>query len=740
MLKMHKLKPAVAALCGIFIFSAVAGASLGPHDRTTVGTEAGGACAYCHNNTAAEALRGFKSGAVPVNSGWGTRPIAILCYKCHLGNLGANNVIDLVYDNLSANPSTHGFDASAVGKALAVDGVAPDAGISASNLPYTDAPLLDCTSCHNVHDSSSAPFLRTGKINDLCVSCHLGRDAVGHNNSGSDGVNASTHPVRMAIQDGTGTAGTIVHTPGALLASINYRDVNGVWVLGAKTWLEGASEVMGCPTCHEVHNSHKNEDYLFVNNQVSNGADPLINNGAGAGSALCEACHSPDDVTGYTSVLAGSDHPINDQWRGIKTNIFYPRIVMLPINWKNNKLDITSGPAPFVNNGPDGYSALGIDTDGIATNNGGPHCSSCHDVHGGRPATSLLQAPDNAPPGGFCFECHAFSNIIPYYHHSVQGNYLNSVLVCGDCHGDGSGTWNAHGGFAQFRVAVAEGDSNLCIDCHTSTDPTTLTPASGFAQNNWPAHHGEDRGGGSHYLGPDTDEIVDTTVKTDAWSTGYFSEYGGQTGGGDQAPFAAGDMICESCHNIIFNDGRYDIETSGGKYTNGLQAGWESNLLLEAYEDDLYTANIDDPKIGDCARGPSLAPGIGDGDGIGVALCFGCHFQNRLSGEHHPFTGETVSKTGLPLNTTLPGSLADQTNAPIGSVAGVSGGPLAPGTLSYPCEDAVDCDSCHRPHEAATESNLPIGSYGKNKNLFLILEVMGANGDHTSLCTECHGY
>jgi len=301
------------------------------------------------------------------------------------------------------------------------------------------------------------------------------------------------------------------------------------------------------------------------------------------------------------------------------------------------------------------------------------------------------------------------------------------------CHLKGQG---AHNGFfdsfidnvANFStprgksVATADvrdnKDSGLCLYCHRDDDPLAWRPVYGHtdnsAMNPMPAVNGTKRGSGSHYLGPITVPAWSVVLKGDSWAAdnSVYSKYGMVSGGGATPPdnnAAGAEIICESCHNILHNDGA--IHPSS--YPDRLTAGWRANLLLKPYVDD--------------SSGTGAAGGT-----VGSELCTGCH---RKVGFYHPLTGEIVGLTGAVLKTGT-GSLANQTNAPIG-------GGAAPGTLSYPNANQVDCDSCHRPHSADTDSSVPTGTIlsdrtSLGRNGFLILEVDGASNDWSSLCRECH--
>jgi hypothetical protein len=199
---------------------------------------------------------------------------------------------------------------------------------------------------------------------------------------------------------------------------------------------------------------------------------------------------------------------------------------------------------------------------------------------------------------------------------------------------------------------------------------------------------------------------------------GYFSSYGAPNtgGGGTGAPALAGAIICGSCHNVLYNDGL----KNPGRSASALKAGWQSNLLLERYEDDP----------------PGNAKGAGAG-AVGSALCTGCH--DPAVGNHHPLTSSPPLVGYPPLVPLSPGvgralltgsgSTADQTSAP--------------GTLSYPNDNQVDCDSCHRPHRADSDSDVIGASHGAGTSsdgcrTRHILEVDGPSHRYSDLCAECH--
>jgi hypothetical protein len=719
----------IAFLWALLVLTVVpvcaATSDLGPHDDGTADP-----CKDCHNTASGNpTLRGWATTPASAPNSWWAKNISNLCYTCHQGGQAAHDMSNNAYAN-----SSHAFQIPDTPPQP--DG-SPETAVAASKLPYTLAPSaeLECTSCHNVHVAANRPFSHRTSFQLLCEACHPGR--INNDSATSYPGNLvhpyETHPTRQPFAD---TLRANIKLEGDIDANfMNATPAAPAYALGGHlNSPEGNTGLFDCQTCHAVHGPTQDmpgvEAYLSVdNNTVMAGR-----------SALCEGCHYGGDAGEQVGSVVGqdqaslpagewSDHPID----ALNNLSFYPTGVIIP-----NGAHV---PADWSEDGPNGDQGA---QQFYPVADGAPVCSSCHDVHGGMQGTPLLRGPGLDVAGaatwtftydGWCFTCHITLELVPTGHHSVINNLntgvgpINSQLSCGDCHttvasGD---NWTAHNGFWGFEVSVSDTDSAVCEACHNPLDPTDLLdPAlkgQTFIETGtvFPSSHGTlDRGDASHYLGSDSGEFPGVIPNVGPWlSSGFFSQYGppGTGGGGEVAPTGVSDdsaaIICESCHNITFNDGRANYATD---YTTELTAGWESNLLLEPYQDD------------------PPGPGTGAGpNGVGSALCTGCHTG---SGNHHPLTLEIVSLSGLALRTGA-GSFADQTAAPVG-------GGAAPGTFSYPNTNELDCDSCHRPHDAADASTVVGQQHGPltapdTEPTYHILEIDGVNHAFTpAVCQECH--
>jgi hypothetical protein len=112
--------------------------------------------------------------------------------------------------------------------------------------------------------------------------------------------------------------------------------------------------------------------------------------------------------------------------------------------------------------------------------------------------------------------------------------------------------------------------SNACIECHTQTPGGATHQGSHFVYNTaLPAYSTHSGGGGSYNLGGAAREAGEY-FKVTAWAQGGFSKYGrisdnssisrandnatfGAAKTATDAEFQGGEIICESCHNLVHN-------------------------------------------------------------------------------------------------------------------------------------------------------------------------------------------
>lgn len=201
--------------------------------------------------------------------------------------------------------------------------------------------------------------------------------------------------------------------------------------------------------------------------------------------------------------------------------------------------------------------------------------------------------------------------------------------------------------------------SAICVSCHTE-NPSAHIPASSL-----PFSESETFYRGSHFVrntldGADRQTIKKWAEKTTQWagSLGY-SKYG-VLATKSSVTGANGEMICESCHNLVINKGE--------------------NLLLETY--DAATGN--------------------------VALCVGCHV-NEATGTpyHHPLSGTTV---GADADYPAGSHFLDVTHiSHLRTVAAIEADKSKTlGTGYYGTGPLLTCMGCHKPHRAMTSTGARI--------------------------------
>jgi hypothetical protein len=200
---------------------------------------------------------------------------------------------------------------------------------------------------------------------------------------------------------------------------------------------------------------------------------------------------------------------------------------------------------------------------------------------------------------------------------------------------------------------------------------------------------------------------------------------------------ASDELRCESCHNILYN---------GIGSAKDLTGGWKSNLLMAPYEDDGQGVNNDnDNGTHDYYADTTYAAGA-----TGDQLCRVCHSKGGANGPefvHNPpvhtmpaaytYDGtqpdgnagiNPYGRTGNQVMTLTSAACPEVSTADRAAGSSISN-LAAPGYFSYPADDALNCDSCHRPHDA---DNLSVVG-GAN----LILEYSTAQPG-TDACVECH--
>lgn len=738
---------AFALVCAETGHAAVTGTA---HD-TAIGAQ--GTCSACHIPHKSVGKRLWPSNMSGQEALYGE--VGALCYYCH-GAGGGAGLADAVNANIMTTTSPGGAYSHGL---LVADLPAGGNGLAASGLPYANkATSIECTSCHNVHDDTNRPFLQRD-IDVICAYCHTTRmyvggaaqtnpAAMGNWGAGYYGLtNPGTHPVGTDVTGDNNIPGNSPITVTAVMNVAKSATVGG-WALGGH--LSGAAVGVTCTTCHAPHGVQADANpqpaptaagspHLGL---IAISQDTADSRGDGDGNvrnALCEGCHVNSAATwnAFTNLAYAGSYEPNPGGTAYTH----------PVDDLGAKYTTVPNGAEF----PVGGGSWPVGSDATA-NNMDPKaiCESCHTPHpNANAALTIRGSADYVITGtlspilrdsaaNICGGCHtqAIGGHHPIGTYTASRfNAVNigdnaSPLTCGDCH-NGAGAHNWVGvaavgldpdwiPFNNGRTATdtkAGENNNLasttCTDCHTGTDnhysPTSaladggaapaLAALSGRARGSY-----QDDGDGSHYLG-------DTAVASLNYANGYLggAAFNATTattwaagGGAGWSRFDAtgtNHVVCESCHDVEPD------KNSGVAYP----------MLLGLYRE------------GD-ARDPS-------------DLCEACHSTTPGGAQPHPMTGDTITRA------VLAGNVAPTTLVTSGrytkALASWTGGSTAPAA------DALNCDSCHQPHDAATSGGTYI--YESSTVTGTIAAPSATNGhpvrgstvtdiQDISFCNNCHSY
>lgn len=731
------------AVAGIFAANPGQAAITGtPHEVPSLATQ--GACSACHIPHKAAGKRLWPSN-MAAGETLERGEVGSLCGYCHDPDSGVVPSAKTFFpfkDKPPIGALTHGID-----KTIAPDG---EADLD-QTLPYIATAAMQCTSCHNVHDNTNVPFLQRD-IDVLCASCHPYRQFVGGveqatpagawgayygstTNADHANGNPGSHPVGTDVWTDSSThqyGGASTNDSPINIAQINVfqYDASGAtrWSLGPHT-INGAAALaagtgMGCVTCHMVHGRDSQdhltqaspvEDLLVVNQGSAGGHG----NGEGmANNALCELCHRGTAVApGYAAgagIFANPGatsytHPVDDYYPGADANV-----TAIPAGWPLGVGGVLD-PAIICESCHIPHPLAAMDGDNnqtdpvVATNT---HilrnadldiCADCH----------TAAVPDHHPIGAGLMDGTLFDD-------DVIGDADND-MECSDCHnGAGAHNWSSVGAVgldpdweptdngratdteaARFNVVA----SKECQDCHNADN--RMSPTRGADTGEYQGTQGD----ASHYLGDFASGTwahfggnLGGSFVTEPWPSTGWSRFGGTAG--------ASLFVCESCH-----------ELEPGKNVTA------TALLLEAYTEGAAESRN--------------------------ALCEGCHSQNATpTGAPHPMTTMDITKAQAVARgtTTLITTGGAWSPANVnGTFADMAGAPL--GNTTYPANDEMNCDSCHQPHNADSNSGTyiletsaagtevtgtPDGSmtlYGKTWPNF---EYVAAPMDYHLFCNLCH--
>lgn len=735
---------AVLALCAGAAQAALVASNHDMPDRYNLSGAANksGACSFCHIPHGAASARLFPpAGDNLVGLQWAADPNANMCWQCHgaaSSYAGAPNVNP--FQNLGNG--VHGRDYN---KLVTWGDVATKAAFEGYGIPYTVAAdnSISCASCHNAHDNDKRPFIRDingsnyteGNFATWCVACHVAR---GQNANTASHVN---HPMNDNIVD-SAAANIVVF--GSMTATFFKSDVSNLnitmttgggagvttesWNLGGHTYTVGGNMVMHCGTCHAVHSNETtgagwgtDDGATAPTTAVANannflavyGTDPA----AGAEATICTGCH--DVTAGAGPGIGGVSHPYVEvgPWTTTITNV------------NSAAFGSPKWGGVFAADGAGGTTLV---------------CQSCHDVHFAR----LPRAGTNAPDNNFalmrvaCGDCHNTSTRTGHHPSNVlvefgtngygslpevystngttvpigagfnwatidnatkvtnnaasrnnwsagTGTYPfdnGTKMTCNTCHGGGAA--RAHNNTAFPALTGTMTNDTMCIDCHGTNPSFGL---SWFVDNASRV--------GTHMVGvPGVGANISTVYK---WNYGAATPVTPASNAVPRYGLGAADngaLVCTSCHTL-------KITGITAQYSNNAGDGESSTVDCVA----LLLTPSGNSKIDDGA-----ATGAGRAD----FLCSACHGATPGGGFSHP---------------TLPSydNAASATLATKANLADTYVTLYSPGVANR-----VNCESCHRPHNAAGT----VAGLGSARPTFILEDIGPATSymQEDVFCNRCH--
>lgn len=467
------------------------------HDMTAAGYNISQEkCAYCHSASLASA-----------NTANNFEQVGTFCVVvCHDGTVIANAEprgpgympADFSYVQPAIDVATVAFD-QAHGEDPAVLPALPSAlevavDVQQTGWPHTAATdlVMECTSCHAVHDGTNPPFLnaplsnRTDNAGSFCQRCHDGSQAGTRAGRYQDIATMGAHPTEFtyltAVPNGTRPAPKLgremlvksaafwQHTGQTTIAAFNAPgpdwNMGGHFIAAAGDWLPDTDATdagmvgsyFGCYTCHPAHQA----------NTVNTGSTFLLlaDPDAAARSVLCTGCHGdPAANAGAGSIhnpgVTVYYHPANDEAAApyqhdhtVHGGVADPNVP-------------TAGNFPIPIRGDTTGAALNaVLGTYIGGNANEVLCVSCHNVHAGVAGQMAIRLIDNTVQitngDSVCLACHQVSTdnggLASNWHHPGQNLNYNAA---------GNGGFPAAAAWVTGDALGSLTDGLSCPDCHT---------------------------------------------------------------------------------------------------------------------------------------------------------------------------------------------------------------------------------------------------------------------------------
>jgi len=288
--------------------------------------------------------------------------------------------------------------------------------------------------------------------------------------------------------------------------------------------------------------------------------------------------------------------------------------------------------------------------------------------------------------------------------------------------GNDNNKWNVS--LSNTAVTMNNG-SVMCVDCHTRNPstraPLTSFPGGAFSRNFIGSHfvtnNFADTNTGGGYPGAISGirSNNDFYVKRDAaWpTTNIMSKYGRLTGGSlfsdnTVGAWAGKQLICESCHNVTRNFGRYkllgSIDNVNLTADSNLCAGCHADMRLGINNEPSY---FDNTTPGNQHHRHYQPETIYGGANPGATAHTSELISNTLGYYGPPsklWAASFGQLTGLPRNAQYVTS----------SNPGIKGSPITAGMIYVDNSATLYCITCHRAHNAVASTGALILKTGDN--------------------------
>jgi hypothetical protein len=647
-----------------------------------------GTCSFCHlpHKAASGGDKLFPSTyASGLPAAWSTDTLANICWYCHgvagIGSAQEVNPFQAANHKRSTTKLTAGISA-----------VSLDPGDIAAvptdlNLTGTD---LRCVSCHKIHDNTVKPFLQwgtSGNFNGVsgagfCGKCHPNRSNTNSAGTNNNGNHFSNTTFADALGSGSPMTGAALPTIMQVDMQALANPIAGAWNLGGHAlWSAGTEQnTLVCGTCHAVHS---NETAVF---DAADGGSVVGAAIAAAGDPVLVAAINPTNAQQAEPICVACHSVVfGYEQRGPGGAGTFSHPIGLASTTATTMRTVLASAAQRW--GSDGTNNRII-------------CTSCHDIHwsgtnhtGGTSTAAYLLAYQ-------CSECHNVAGTALANHHPSNIANANTLVQAGAATSSAT-DWSAR---TQTKTTVtyfpAGRTTMTCETCHGFGNARAHNNTGGFPSltgintcsdmcvdchsfnpSTYTGHGTTSLG--THYVG--TINTASTQYKkTDTFIAAATSNVALYCATGTN-----GSIICESCHTLKLN----------GKNTHQVSYQASNNV-----GDGLADTN-------DSVSLLLLKSGNSDAFTLASAnLCTACHGGAPGGGLTHPV---------------LPGYTTNSTMVPTGRATTTAGHAVG----------QINCESCHRPHDAAT------ASLSSDWTVAWMLEAASTGTgytDYSQTCGLCH--